>query len=241
MKFPDQRFSAVYVIYDADVRCYRQSFIEQMSPGVHMPAGHNGLRQRVREIVASRFEQTEGDEQYDFGYLGKETGNVSYYPYGAVDAEGTYPDDDYDGETGEGQHRKWVGELTRAEWIIFADSYSIDLDDAGYPAEYEETAGSLTMIDGQPVHLEAVSVDNTEGWNDLHGTVIHSDMYISFGYPENPAAEPASPEPVTATDAHAGHDITRGYADDPQNGMTADYCQTCGVLIWWPAAPTRTG
>lgn len=190
MQFPDQRFSAVYIIYDADVRAYSETFIEDMSPASHLPAGFpdGSLRKRVREIVASRFDQTEGNEQYDFGYLGKHGGSPRYFPYGTIDADGTPPPDyeaepdapDY--ELGEGQHRKWVAELSRAEWLIFADAYLIELDDAGYPVEYEETMGAMT----EHGHLEAVSVRNREGWDNYHGQVIDSDMYVSFGYPEDP-------------------------------------------------------
>ena len=197
MKFPDQRFSDVYVIYDADVLADGTRFIERMSPADHMPAGHSGLRKRVREIVASRFTQTEGDEQYEYGYLGRESTppNIRWFPYGAIDAEGTEPDDGYEGETGAGQHRKWTAELTRAEWIIFADAYLIDLDGDGYPVEYEETMGAIT----EHGHLEAVSVDNREGWNDGHGggEVIDSGMYVSFAYPEDPNAD----EPDDLADA----------------------------------------
>lgn len=186
--FPDKRFSAVYVIYDADVLADRERFIEQMSPAHHLPAGYTGLRKRVREVVASRFTQTEGDEQYGYGYLGKESTvpNIRFFPYNGIDAEGTLPDDDYDGELGAGQHRKWVAELTRCEWLIFADSYIIELDGAGYPAEYEETMGSITEYG----HLEAVSVNNREGWNDSSGgEVIDSGMYVSFAYPQDPGGE----------------------------------------------------
>lgn len=184
--FPAGRFSSVYVIYDADVLADGARFIEQMSPAQHMPAGHTGLRKHVREIVAGRFTQTEGDEQYDYGYLGRESTppDVRYFPYGAIDAEGTEPDDDYEGETGSGQHRKWAAVLSRAEWIIFADAYMIDLDDAGYPERYEETMGAITEYG----HLEAVNVDNSEGWDNYynHDAVIDSGMYVSFAYPEDP-------------------------------------------------------
>lgn len=44
-----------------------------------------------------------------------------------------------------------------------------------YPERYEETLGSIT----EHGHLEAVSVDNSEGW-DEH--IIDSGMYISFAY-----------------------------------------------------------
>lgn len=186
MKFPGQRFSAVYVIYDADVLADGTRFIERMSPADHMPAGHTGLRKRVRELVAAKFTQTEGDEQYEYGYLGRESTppQIRWFPYGAIDAEGTEPDDDYEGETGAGQHRKWTAELTRAEWIIFADAYLIDLDERGYPVFYEETMGAITEYG----HLEAVNVDNREGWDASGATVINSGMYVSFAYPQDPNA-----------------------------------------------------
>lgn len=172
--------TGAYIIYNADVLSYRESFIESMSPAMHMPAGFKDStwRKRVREIVAAKFTQTEGDDQYDFGYLGKESGNVRYFPAGYLDAEGTeLPDDDYEGRTGEGRHRKWVGELTGAEWRIFADAYLIDLDERGLPERYEETLGMLTVEYGA---IGAISVDNREGWNDSHGEVIDSSFYINF-------------------------------------------------------------
>lgn len=213
MKFPDQRFSSVYVIYDADVLADGTGFIERMSPAEHMPAGRSGLRKRVREIVAGRFYQTEGDEEYGYAYLGSESRppRVRWFPYNAIDADGTGPDDDYEGELGAGQHRKWVGELTRCEWLIFADSYYIDLDGAGYPVWYEETMGSLT----EHGHLEAVNVDNREGWDDAYGgeTVISSGMYVSFAYPEDPNPAP---------DAPGLRDVDAGTYDPARFGETGD-------------------
>lgn len=210
--FPAQRFSRVYVIYSADVISEHTSDITRMSPESHMPAGFKdgSLRKRVREIVASRFTQTEDDDQYDYGYLGKESRppDVRYFPYGytdpegidepaectecfgmgtAQDAYGSHPCRECDGrgtaEAGQGQHRKWTADLSRAEWLIFADAYLIDLDENGYPREYEETMGAITEYG----HLEAISYDNREGWNSGYGDpVLDSRFYISFAYPEDP-------------------------------------------------------
>jgi hypothetical protein len=198
MKFPDQPFAAVYVIYDADVLSCTARLIEEMSPAEHMTAGvSDPVRLAERQAIAARFTQTEGDEQYDYAYLGKESSppQVRFFPYGAIDADGTMPgdnetdpDDEYcEPETGEGQHRKWVAELTREEWLIFAGMYLIDLDEAGYPADYEETMGAITEYG----HLEAVSVDNREGWHGgpHDGEVIDSGFYISFAFAEDPGED----------------------------------------------------
>jgi hypothetical protein len=171
--------TGAYIIYSADV-LGSESFIEDMSPARHLPAGfrEGTWRRRVREIVASRFVQTEGDEEYEYGYLGKESGDVRWFPAGYLDAAATkLPDDGYDGDAGEGRHRKWAGELTGAEWRIFADAYLIDLDGDGLPERYEETLGMLTLEYGA---IGAVSVDNREGWDDYHGTVIDSTIYANF-------------------------------------------------------------
>jgi len=158
----------------------------------------------VREIVAAKFTETEGDDQYDYGYLGTEHNppQVRYFPYGytdeegleepaectgcfgmgtAQDAYGSHPCRECDGrgtaEAGQGQHRKWAAMLTGAEWRIFADAYLIDLDGRGMPAEYAETLGSITEYG----HLPAVCVDNTEGWNSGYSDpVLESQMYLSF-------------------------------------------------------------
>lgn len=190
--FPKQPFTAVYVIYDADVVSDYTSDMERMSPARHMPAGiSDPARKAEAERIAALFAQTEGDEQYDFGYLGDESRprRIRFYPYGTISADGELPADDYEGETGQGQHRKWVAELTRDEWLAFAGAYLIDLDEAGYPERYEETMGAIT----EHGHLEAVSVDNREGWSDFSGDpVISSGMYVSFAYAEDPNTEPGS-------------------------------------------------
>jgi hypothetical protein len=165
-RFPG--WARVLVIYDADVLSARPSFIEEMSPAAHIDGQHAG--------VAAAFTQTEGDEQYDFGYLAAEGASSRYLPY--------EPDFDEE-ERGEGQHRKWVGELSREDWRIFADAYQIDLDPAtDLPLRYEETMGSITQYG----HLEAISVDNREGWNDFAGEVISSSMYLSFATEGDPAS-----------------------------------------------------
>jgi hypothetical protein len=196
VSFPAQPFTHVYIIYDADVLADGTRFIEQMSPAQHMPAGYSGDTHAEHERIAALFTQTEDDSQYEYGYLGKESGDVRYFPYSAIDAEGTLPDDDYEGATGDGQHRKWTAELTRDEWLAFAGAYLIDLDDNGYPERYEETMGSLT----EHGHLEAVSVDNREGWEDgSGGQVIGSGMYVSFAYASDPAGgslRNADPVPI---------------------------------------------
>lgn len=162
----------VYVIYSADVVTDYPSFIEDMSPARHVPAGRQASE--ALAAIVGAFTQTEGDEQYDFGYLANEGASPRYRAYADRDCqcedECTCPE--------AGMHRKWAGILTRAQWEVFADAYCIDLDEStGLPAEYELTMGSITEYG----HLEAISVDNSEGWNDATGsTVIDSQMYLSF-------------------------------------------------------------
>jgi hypothetical protein len=165
-----RRFTHVYVIYDADV-VGSEAEINCMSPASHLPAGYNGWRKRVGEIVAGRFTQTEDDSQYDYGYLAQETRNDKYLP--AEDIP-----DDYEGDGYQGRHRKWVGLLTRGEWLIFADRYLIELDDRGFPVDYTDTLGAITEYG----HLDAVSVDNSEGWQSGYGPWwVSSGFYVSFG------------------------------------------------------------
>jgi len=185
--FPGQPFTTVYVIYHASVVADGPQFISRMSPAKHMPAGRNGERKAECVRVAALFDQTEDDGQYDYGYLGNEHSprRPRYYPAGYTDAEGTTEADDDTPEdrVGCGYHRKWTGELSRDEWLLFADCYLIDLDDAGYPERYEETLGAITEYG----RLEAVSVDNSEGWNDHSGPdFIESGFYVSFAYPAPP-------------------------------------------------------
>lgn len=176
--------SLVYIIYSADVLSETSRFIDEMSPAQHMPAGFHSDSEPFmqRAAIAAKFTLTEGDDQYDYGYLGSEYNppRIEYFPYGYLDKEATVePPEDYEGPTGSGQHRKWVGELTWDEWLVFADSYVIDLDSQGIPERYEETLGSLTVEYG---HIPAMSVDNAEGWDSpgCRGSVIDSGFYISF-------------------------------------------------------------
>lgn len=166
--------------------------------------------------ASEAFRETEDDSNYEFGYLAKESNQPRYRGVedeeemkcgrcGAVlvysrdlDTWLTFeegPDDvdtssdtcDEAGETphdypGRGRHRKWVGQLTRAQWRHFASAYCIDLDDNDLPESFELTMGSITEFG----HLDAISVDNREGWEDYSGTneVISSGMYISFANAE---------------------------------------------------------
>lgn len=178
------RPEAVYVIYSADILGPEQA-IEGMSPARHLAAGYTAGSddERAGQEVASRFTLTEGDDQYDYGYLGDESGNASYYPAGYTDKEGLdEPGEDTPEERiGEGRHRKWVAELTCAEWLLFADRYIIDVDERGLPVDYEDTLGSLTEYGCLP----AIAVDNSEGWGHPaygNGYVIDSQFYLSFAF-----------------------------------------------------------
>lgn len=214
---------AAYIIYSADVLSDYEAAIDRMSPASHMPAGfrEGSYRRRAREIVASRFALTEGDDQYDYGYLGDEhtPPQVRYYPAGYTDKEGTEEpaecteclgmgteQDAYGGHdcqhcegrghvaAGQGRHRKWVGGLTGAEWRIFADAYLIDLDERGMPTEYNETMGSLTAEHGR---IPAIAVDNTHGWqggNADDAEVIDSEFYISLAMSGPEPGEDGEPE-----------------------------------------------
>lgn len=168
---------SVYIIYSADVLGV-PSEIERMAPANHLPAGYSGDAASERARIAAKFTETEDDDEYQFGYLGEETGNVTYFPFGYKDAEGHELAEE--GEpSGDGLHRKWVGELTADEWQVFAEAYCIDLTDDGQPERYTDTMGSLTLEYG---HIAAVAVENTEGWNS---NVIDSTMYVSFACKDN--------------------------------------------------------
>jgi hypothetical protein len=162
-----REFTRVYIIYDADV-LGSEADINRMSPHAHLPSGYRGYRKRVGEIVASRFTQTEDDDQWDYAELGDDDRWLS-----AADIP-----DDYEGDGYQGRHRKWVAELTRSEWLIFADRYNVDLNSRGFPLYYEDTMGSITEYG----HLDAVSVDNSEGWGSFDGPAfVSSGFYVSFG------------------------------------------------------------
>jgi len=83
-------FSAVYIIYSADVISESDAEVERMSPTKHIPAGYPADSEAYKEraAVAAKFTKTEGDDQYDYGYLGDESGDPRYFPAGYVDAKG---------------------------------------------------------------------------------------------------------------------------------------------------------
>lgn len=211
-EYRNRRFRVVYIIYTADV-VGSSGEIERMSPERHLPFS-DGSRERLMRTVAARFTLTEDDDQYDYGYLAEETGNVAYRAvadtpacvvcascanpcawsdddaylvHGTVGSDGDIyqtPEDsdrdmDHTAESGyQGRHRKWVGELTRYEWLLFAGMYNVTVDGNGYPEDYEDTMGSLT----EHGLLFAVSVDNSEGWQDFSGPLfVSSSFYVSFG------------------------------------------------------------
>lgn len=107
---------------------------------------------------ADRWTRTEGDEQYDYGYLADECGDDEYRA--VVDG-------------GEGRHVKYVAELSAAEFYRWCEANFVELDDSGMPEDYNETMGSLTKYGW----LAAIAVDLTEGWSPTR--VIDSSAYIS--------------------------------------------------------------
>lgn len=178
---------SVYIIYSADVLADSPRFIEEMSPAHHLPAGYpEGEERDKRAAVAEKFVRTEGDEQYDYDYLASELDNPRWRPY----KPGSEDD-----EPGQGQHRKWVAELSFEEWQLFADAYCIDLTDEGLPEEYEETMGSLTIEYG---HIDAVAVSMREGWESpgCPGSVIDAQAYVSFAVEGPEIPEPKDTETV---------------------------------------------
>lgn len=74
--------TSVYIIYSADVISEDSSDIDGMSPAKHLSHINGG------EIIAAKFTETEGDDQYDYGYLGNESDDPRYFPYGYADSEG---------------------------------------------------------------------------------------------------------------------------------------------------------
>lgn len=173
----------IHLIYSADILGETRE-IEGMGPFRKVPE-HGAYA----TPMPGEWAETEGDEQYDLGYLGDESGDATFYPYGFLDAEGLTEADDAPDEDlergvvhGLGRHRKWVGNLTRDEWLACAERLCIDLDDEGMPIDYDATMGALTVIDGHPMRLPAVSIDNTEGWTPTR--VIDSRIYMSVLVPE---------------------------------------------------------
>lgn len=195
----------VYIIYSADVTGETsESELRNMSPACHVLQGYGDISP-ARMAASKAFTQTEGDQEYDYGYLAREGSDPSLAGVhddglkcvncGAdigMNASGEWEDwsgsddetfcpasEDGHSNPASGRHRKWVGELTREQWRAFADAFCIDLDDNDLPEEYNETMGSLTEYG----HLDAISVDNNEGWYDFcsRHQVIDSNFYLSFG------------------------------------------------------------
>lgn len=183
---------SVYIIYWADVVSRHPSNITGMAPASHVPASIGGAEPEAAKRIAEAFTETEDDDEYGFGYLGDGCNEPRYYPFGYTDREGfEQPPEDVRGvwgfvaasqPVGMGMHRKWVGELSREDWFVFARAYNIEVDDDGMPTEYEDTMGSIT----EHGHIPAVSIDNSEGW-DYPGfgygnveEVIDSRMYVSI-------------------------------------------------------------
>lgn len=161
MSTDTRQWTHVYVIYSADTIAESPSFIESMAPAKR----HNA------ELFADAFTLTEGDDQYDYGYLASEGAGQRYL---------AYADREADEDPNAGMHRKWVAELSRQQWLAFAEGYCIDLGDDDLPERYEDTLGSITEYG----HIPAIAVDNSEGWGcGYYGydNVIDSQMYLSFG------------------------------------------------------------
>lgn len=198
-KFPGiDQIEAFYVIHSADTTRDGENTLEHM-------------QKRAEPFMAGEddefgLELTEGDEQYDFGYLADEIGERECmmcdgdggsspwqsepgYARWSVEHGGIGPITACEGCGGtgleesayrHGHHRKWVGLLPGNRYEEFAEAFMIDLGEDGLPERHEETMGSLTEYGMIP----AVSVDDTEGWGSgwdgPNGGVIDSNIYISY-------------------------------------------------------------
>jgi len=121
--------------------------------------------------------ETEGDDQYDFGYLASECNDADYFPAGYADREGVA--EPQEGEAvGRGRHRKWVGLLSLPIWLRVAEMLCIELDDNHLPERSEDTMGALTEFG----HIPAIAIDNTDGWSPIQ--VIDSTIYMSVAVPD---------------------------------------------------------
>ena len=168
-KIPPDAF--IHLIYSADILGTEEE-IDGMGPFRKVTA-----RAPYAKPMPGEWVQTEGDEQYDYGYLGDECENPEYFPAGYADAEALA--EPQEGEPfGLGRHRKWVGFLTLADWLIVAEMLVIDLDDNHMPVSYEETMGAITEVGVIP----AIAIDNTDGWSPLQ--VIDSSIYMSIAVPD---------------------------------------------------------
>jgi hypothetical protein len=181
-KIPDNAF--IYLIYSADILGTEKE-IESMGPFRKAP-DHGPY---AKPMPGEWFE-TEGDDQYQFGYLADEGGNPDFYPAGYADAEGVA--EPQEGEAvGIGRHRKWVAHLTLADWLVVAETLVIELDENYLPESYEETAGAITEFGLLP----AISIDNTDGWTPTR--VIDSNIFMSVGVPD-PDFDPDDDTPEAA-------------------------------------------
>jgi hypothetical protein len=175
-KIPADAF--IYLIYSADILGTEEE-IDGMGPF---------RKATARAPFATPFPgdwlQTEGDDQYDYGYLASECNNPDYFPAGYADAEGVA--EPQEGEAvGIGRHRKWVGLLTRQDWLTVAERLCIELDDNFLPENYEDTMGAITEYGVIP----AIAIDNTDGWTPTR--VIDSNIFMSVAVPDPDQPEAA--------------------------------------------------
>lgn len=75
-----------------------------------------------------------------------------------------------------GYHRKWVAELTHAEYLRLANDRGWDLDDDDRPTRFNDTMGSLTEYG----HLPAIAIEDDEGWT-YGGEIISAQFYVTMG------------------------------------------------------------
>lgn len=154
---PDPSMRIYYIIYSADVPPESREMIEELDP--------NRIERHTAEprMHAGLWTRTEGDEQYDFDYLGEE----------------------YEG----GAHGKWVAELNHEEFLALARDRCWDLDDDDRPTHIEQTMGSIT----EHGHLDAYAVHDYEGWQSSYwgsNPVIDAQFYVSEGLiPEGATCE----------------------------------------------------
>lgn len=119
----------------------------------------------LKPPTVGEWEQTEGDEQYDFGYLADEFGDESYR---------------------NGVHRKWVGYLSESEFDAWLGTEGYDREDAR--EQGEPTMGSITFDGTFPAYCLS---DDPAAWGDSrYGyPVICRDAYVTEYAYGNPPAE----------------------------------------------------
>jgi hypothetical protein len=219
-----RHFTRVLVRYSADVIGNEQD-IERLSPAQHLPAGYSSssagsgygsLRREEMEAIAALFTCTEDDSAYNCADLAA-GGRDHYLPAASRPAH-------YEGTGYRGQHRTWVAELTRAQWLLFAKGYLIELDDRGYPVRYEEeeATGSLT---GKTL-IGTACVDNSEGWETAYGgTVISSRFHLSFG------CSVSGPSCEKCGHLFGPHQVIALTGNPLEGGIIL--CPDCGCLGTW--------